>query len=191
MILSSNLITRLLIQDRYFMNGGRKSVHIVAQFCDSRTQGRAGARLHGIVFFPVKHLVLGAPALELTAPDAPEIEIGLPIIIDETTRVDAVTSRKGEFIWGEWAFGVIPHGDTDAENTFFVSSGEVEVVFSIFGAGVRGPELFGDPGDGRGGEDDAVVGYGAGDGRHREDVVVLHGVLVSIVVVLDVSGDVM
>lgn len=166
-------------------------MHVVAQFRDARTQGRAAARLHGLVFLPGEHLVLGAPALELAAPDASEIEIGLSVVVDETTGVDAVASRKGIFVWGEWTFGGITHGNADAENTFFVSCGEVEVVFSVLGAGVWGPELFGDPGDGRSGEDDAVVGYGAGDGGHREDVVVFHGVLIAIVVVLDVGGNVM
>lgn len=126
------------------------------------------------------------PALELAAPQAAEVEVCLAVVVDEGGRVDAVASRDGGWFWLEGSVWGRAYGDSDSEDSFLVPGWEVEVVFAVFGGGVRGPELFGDPGDVFGGEDDAVVCHGPADGGEGEDMVVVHVILVAIVVEFDV-----
>lgn len=78
-------------------------------------------------------------------------------------------------------------GDADAEDAFLVARREVEVVLPVLGGGVGRPQLLGHPGHVGGLEGDAVVSRGSAGGVQREDVVVVHVVLVAIVVELDVG----
>jgi hypothetical protein len=72
--------------------------------------------------------------------------------------------------------------------TLLVARGEVEVVLAVRALrGVGRPELLGHPLDVLLPERDAVVGDGAADAVHGEDVVVDHVVLVAAVVERDVG----
>lgn len=130
------------------------------------------------------------PALELSAPQAANVEVCAAVVVDETCGVNGITARDIVLVCLERALGLIADRDTNAEDPFFIASREVEVVLSVLCCGVRRPELFGDPGNVLYGEGDAVVGDFAGDIGHGEDVVVGHVVLVAIVVVGDIGVDV-
>lgn len=183
-------LARLRGQDGDLLDLPVELVHVVGEFRHARTlrgllgAGALAALLPGGV---VRGCLSSLVALELAAPDAAEVEVGLAVVVDEGGRVDAVGTLNGLRVRGEGPLGAGALRDADAEDTVLVAGGEVEVVLAVLGGGVGGPELLGDPGDVLGAEDDAVVCHGAGggvEGGEGEDVVVGHVVLVAIVVVL-------
>jgi hypothetical protein len=163
-----------------------ESVHVVAQLCHAWHQSRLVAGgFHVRVGVAVERLP--SPTLQLATPDAAEVEVRLAVVVDEAGRVDAVAAGDVALVGLEWTFGLVGDGHADSEDTFLVSSRVVEVELAVLLGGVGSPELFVYPWDVLGFERDAVVGDGAFDAGHGEDVVVGHVVLVAIVIVLDVG----
>jgi hypothetical protein len=163
-----------------------EGVHVVAQLRHARHQsGFVAGGFHVCVSIAVEFAT--SPALQLAAPDAAEVEVCLAVVVYEAGRVDAVAAGDVVLVGLEGAFGLVGDGDTDPEDAFPVSGREVEVKLAVLFGGIGSPELFVDPWDVLGFQCDAVVGDGAFDIGHGEDMVVGHVVLVAIVVVLDVG----
>ena len=171
------------VEDLQVADGRGELVHVGGEFGTAGGEGGDGGA-RGFMRAREGSIEVGfvVPALELPAPEAAEVEICLTIVVDKTRRVDAVTPPDGFGVRCERSFGAVGDGDADAEDSFVVAGGEVQVIGAVFEGGVGGPELFGYPGDLVCEEGDAVVGDGAGDVGEGEDVVVGHGVLVAVVV---------
>ncbi|KAI9163634.1 Sn1-specific diacylglycerol lipase beta [Paramyrothecium foliicola] len=146
--------------------------------------------LLGALPLGVEDVVALLVALELAAPQAAKVEVGLTIVVDEGGRVNAKAAANGLGFRGEGTLWGVAYGHADAEDALLVARREVEVEFTVGALGaVWCPHLLGDPGDVLGAENDAVVGDLARGGVERgdaEDVVVGHVVLVAIVVELNV-----
>lgn len=174
------------VVDDELLHVAGESVHVVAQFGHARHQSRlVAAGFHGLVGVTVEFA--SPPALELAAPNAAKVEIGLAIVVDEARRVDAVAAGNVVVIRLERTLWRVGDSDTNSENTLLVSGRKVEVEFSVLLGSIRSPELLVHPWDVLCFECDAVVGDRAFDVGHGEDVVVVHVILVAIVVVLDIS----
>jgi len=174
------------VVDDQILHIASESVHVVAQLRHARHQSRLVAvGFHVRVGVAVKFAA--SPALQLAAPDTAEVEVCLAVVVDEAGRVDAVASGDVALVRLEGAFGLVGDGHADSEDAFLVSGRVVKVEFTVLLGGVRGPELFVYPRNVLSLECNAVVGDGAFDVGHGEDVVVGHVVLVAIVVILDVG----
>lgn len=174
------------VVDHKILHVAGESVHVVAQLRHARHQGGfVAGGFHVRVGVAVK--LATSPALQLAAPDAAKVEVCLTVIVDKAGGVNAVASRDVALVGLEGTFGLVGDGHTDSEDAFLVSCRVVKVEFAVLLGGIGGPELFVYPWDVLGFECDAMVGDGAFDAGHGEDVVVGHVVLVAIVVVLDIG----
>ncbi len=127
-------------------------------------------------------------ALELSAPDAAEVEVLLAVVVFQDGYVDGVAAHHGCGLRDEGAFGAVGYGDAEAEDVVAVFQGEVHVILAIFLLHVAIPQLATMPGDVLDAEYDAVVGeflFATDDGFEvvgGEDVVVFHVEVVAVVV---------
>jgi len=174
------------VVDHEVLHVARESVHVVAKLGHARHEGGLVAvGFHGRVGFALE--LAGSPALQLATPDTAEVEVGLAIVVDEASGVNAVAAGNVVLIGLEGTLWLVGDSDTNSEDTLLVSGREVKVVFAILLSSVGCPELLVHPWDVFCLERDAVVGDGAFHVGHGEDVVVVHVILVAIVVVLDIS----
>ncbi|KAL1954283.1 hypothetical protein VTO42DRAFT_1425 [Malbranchea cinnamomea] len=182
MVVCLERLTCLGGQDDQVLHRRSERAHVVVQLGDARTQrghiarGLLGSRPAGVER-------ARRPALELSAPDPAKVQVGLAVVVDKACRIDAVAARDGLRVWRERTLGTIALCDADAEDALLVARREVQKVLPVLGGGVGRPHLLRHPGDVCGLEGHAVVGHGPAHGVHGQDVVVVHVVLVSIVVV--------
>ena len=141
-------------------------------------------RFHGFVVLADE--LSSLPALQLAAPDAAKVQVRRAVFVDERRGVDAEAAFYGLGFWLEWSFGFVAGGYTNAEDTLLVAGREEEVVFPVLAGGIRGPELFLDPGYVILLQGYAVVCNWTTYFIHAEDVVIVHVILVAVVVILDV-----
>lgn len=168
-----------------------KLVHVLRElgypWAESVDVGALG--LHLAVVLQLE--LASSPALELTTPETTKVAVSLSILVDQDRGVNAVAALDGLGVRLEGTLRAVSLRNTNPHDTLLVSGREVEVVFAILLRRIRSPHLLSDPWNVLGREDTAVVHdlalNAVGEG---EDVVVLHGVLVAIVIVLNVGGDV-
>ena len=175
-------LARLRRQKHQILRRARERAHVRVQFPnDGHQRGHVARRL--LRARPAGVELARHPALQLAAPDPAKVEIRLPVVVDKGRGIDAVAAGNGLGVRDERALGLVTLRDANAEDALLVARREVEEVFPVLVGGVWRPHLLRDPGDVGGFEGDAVIGHGPAHGVHRDDVVVVHVVLVAIVVV--------
>ena len=156
-----------------------KLQHIVGQARHPAGQRRLGAlrqrsRLEGAVV---------AVALELSAPQAAEVDVVAAVAVAEHGLVDAVAAAHGVGLGAERAFGPVGYGHAHAEYVVLVLEREVHIVLAALLGHVAIPQLAARPGYVAHAQGHAVVGHLA---VHHvvggEHVVVLHVEVVAVVV---------
>ena len=176
----------VLIEDLQLLRRGPEMFHIRVQFRKDRSEGRLAA------FRPVSARIERAalPHLQLAAPQPAVVHISPAVVIHEHGGVDAVTAGDIIRFSRERTGGIVRYSDADPENAVFVPGREIQVIFSILVRRVRRPHLLADPGHVLHMKGAAVIHAGRVRVIHGKDVIVLHAVLVTVVVILAVVGDI-
>lgn len=168
------------------MDRAVKAVHILCKSSNTWALGgnTSTADLLGALPVLVKGVITLLVALQLAAPKAAKVQVGLAVVVDEAGRVDTVAARDGLRVGREGTLGPIRDSDADAKDVLRVTGWEIEVVAAIALRSIGRPHLLGYPGNVIGAEGYSVVGDGGGwiQRLRAEDVVVGHVVLVAIVV---------
>jgi len=152
--------------------------HVVAQ---TGHPGREGRLPVGRLMAALDGFVVPV-TLQLSAPQTSKVDIKSAIVIAKHAGIDRIASPHGGIQGLERPLRTFRNGHPDAEDVVLVLQRKVEVVFAILVSAVRIPQLSPCPGNLLHMKGDTVVSHLPIDTLHREYMIIVHVVMVTVII---------